>query len=85
MLVQVQVGRFKVSFSGSELYYMTFECVDYNGVILADFTHRYEVLNGVLGERLLITRKHEFGFCQDLPFHLGTAHFLPKGVTVDLR
>ncbi len=38
-----------------------------------------------LGERIFINKDPSDGFVQDMPFHLGTALFLPDQVVVTLR
>lgn len=55
----------------------------YHGIVFVDGSTTYDVcVNPTLGLRLIITRTDVFGVSRDLPFHLGTARFLPDWIEV---
>jgi len=54
---------------------------EFRGIHFTHGTMKYEVLNCVLGERLLINCSETY-YSKDLPFNLSTAHFLPLFVKV---
>jgi hypothetical protein len=54
-----------------------------HGISFTADSCRYDiVVNPILGLRLNITKLDCPGHFQDMPFHLGTAGFLPEGVEV---
>lgn len=79
--MHLRIGRFMLSFD-KDLRFETYDSPgNYYGVIF--FTSdgsRFDVLDGLMGERLLLN--YPDGTSKDMPFHLGTASFLPGGVGV---
>jgi hypothetical protein len=82
---EIHVGAYRIVFSK-----IVFEEHDDNREIYGvKFFHNgfvYDVLcNLHMGERLLITQEPATGYLRDMPFHLGTARFLPECVKVTRR
>ena len=57
---------------------------DLKGFAFYDSEYKYEVLDCILGMRLLINSYPEYaGYCRDIPFNLNTAMFLPDFIIVN--
>lgn len=78
--MQVRVGGYELSFNDIE--HETFSCKDNNGVTFIKDGYRYQVVDCLLGVRLIINSNTEYGFLKDMPFHKGTWEFLPAEVRV---
>lgn len=77
---QVAIGDYLIRIP-DDIVLTPFECTDYYGVQLVVGGVKYDVLaNQYMGERILISEG--YGSTRDMPFHLGTAGFLPTGIEV---
>lgn len=74
-----RVGTFLLSFD-REVKHETHADEHSHGITFFASGKRYEVVECLLGTRLIINSTVEFGHLQDMPFHEGTATFLPDGV-----
>ena len=75
-----KVGDFILSFP-TDIKFDTFnDPVNYYGIIFHYEKYKFEVMESKIGIRLLISGT--MGESKDLPFHKGTAHFLPNFVKV---
>lgn len=75
------IGGFRLT-SPDDLKLETFECPAYRGVGFTWNGVKFEVLENVLlGPRLLISEG--LGWLRDMPFHAGTAGFIPDVVRVE--
>lgn len=79
--MKMSVGLYVLSFP-DDLAHSTFECPDYYGVRFLIEGVTYDVLcNKHMGERINISEG--LGCLRDMPFHLGTARFLPDCITTE--
>lgn len=79
--MELTIGDYVLRFPDTTAY-ETFSCKDYYGVTFTAGRAKYDVLhNHLMGERLNISEGP--GCLKDIPFHLGTATFLPPEVTVE--
>lgn len=75
------IGGFRLTFP-KDLEIETYECPDYRGVSFHVNGVKFDVLDNVaLGPRILISEG--LGWLRDMPFHAGTARFLPDVVRVE--
>ena len=78
----VLVGKFQITFDPRLGFDVYDSSPDYYGIKFTQDGNTYDVTCHIhLGERLVISGK----ISRDMPFHLGTASFLPKGVEVSVR
>lgn len=85
--MELRIGRFLVSFEG-DFKLLRYEEPDFYGVVIRHDGWIYDVLcNRGMGERIIISGEvpgpHAYHY-RDMPFHMGTASFLPAGVTARL-
>lgn len=81
LCMQHCLDRFVLSFD-EKVRHETFECSSYRGITFFVEGFRYEVIQSLLGVRLLVTSEDKSGYLRDLPFHEGTWRFLPEAVRV---
>ncbi len=75
-----KVGNFILSFP-TNIKFDTFnDPKNYYGIIFHYEKYKFEVMESKIGARLLINGV--MGESKDLPFHEGTAHFLPDFIKV---
>ena len=74
-MINFVVGEFTLTFPQNAKYEIFNDPANYYGIIFDYCGKRYQVLECMLGTRMIING--EEGECRDMPFHLGTAHFLP--------
>lgn len=73
----VKVGRFWLRIRGVDFSEVN-GLPDFSGVRFVVGDQVIEAINHLnLGERLHISHRTEPGHLMDIPFHMGTAHFLP--------
>lgn len=75
------IGGFRLTFP-KDLEIETYECPDYHGASFTWNGVKFDVLDNVLlGPRLIISEGP--GWLRDMPFHAGTAGFIPAIVHVE--
>lgn len=79
--MKLQIDRFVLEFDDS-VKHERFECEDYRGVKFFENGYRYEILDCLLGIRLIVNHDDQLGFFKDMPFHEGTWGLLPSAVRV---
>lgn len=78
---KMPIGRYMLSFP-EDTQHETYSCYDYYGVIFHVEGVKYEVLaNRYMGERIYVSEGE--GCWKDMPFHMGTAGFLPDCITTE--
>ena len=76
--MKTTLGRFELEYPDS-LVVQHYSCKDYRGIQFVYESVKYDVLDNIhMGERIIISEGE--GCFRDMPFHLGTASFLPACV-----
>jgi hypothetical protein len=63
-----------------DIEYCTFDEKSYHGITFYVDGNQYELIRGVMGDRLVIS--HKDGSWKDVPFHEGTWGFLPEEIQI---
>lgn len=82
--MKIKFERYLISFDDS-IQYEEFKEQESYGIIFRIHNSRYEVIHCLLGDRLLLSLNYQSGFpteWKDIPFHMGTARFLPDEIQV---
>lgn len=74
-----RVGTFLLSFD-TNITHQTHADEHSHGISFFASGKKYEVVECLLGTRLIINSTVEFGHLQDMPFHEGTSELLPSGI-----
>lgn len=83
MMIQYQINDYTLEFDET-IPHTIYDEGYCKGVKFFKDTWCYEVINSVVGERLLINCNATF-HSRDIPFNQGTSKFLPQGVVVTKR
>ncbi len=77
----VRVGHYQFSFP-DDLKIEIIDEKDIQGVACSDQKNKYQILDCLLGLRLLINGIDDYS-CRDMPLNDGTIYFLPKFVKIE--